>query len=148
MTKLTFVVGVIGGFISTLFGGWSLALQILIIFMLVDYLTGILNAGIFKTSKKTETGSLSSKVGWKGLCKKGVTLLIVLVACQLDLLLKSTIIRDVTIITFILNEVISIIENAGLMGIPIPKIIRNAIELLRSKTGEKEDVSNDNDIQS
>lgn len=153
MTKVTFIIGTIGGFITALFGGWSIALKILIIFMLVDYITGILNAAVFKTSGKSATGTLSSAAGFKGLCRKGTTLLIVMVACQLDILMGSTIIRDITIITFILNELVSIIENAGLMGIPIPKIIRNAIELLRSKTGEaapqeQEELTDDTSLQS
>lgn len=128
------VIGVLGSIVTYLFGGWSAALITLLIFMGVDYLTGILVAAVFKNSPKTETGTLNSNVGWKGLCKKGVTLLIVLIACQLDKFLGSTIIKDAVIITFVLNEAISIIENAGLMGIPIPGIITKAIEILKQKS--------------
>ena len=96
---------------------------------------------MFKASPKTETGALESKAGWKGLCRKGVTLLIVLVACRLDMALGSTFIRDAVIIAYIANETISIIENAGLMGIPIPKVIRKAIDVLNSKAEENEDAN-------
>ena len=75
----------------------------------------------FKKSKKTESGALESHAGWKGLCRKGVTLLIVLVACRLDMTIGTTFIKDATVIGFIVNETISLIENAGLMGVPIPK---------------------------
>ncbi len=131
--KLLTLIGVAGSALASLFGGWDAALTTLIIFMGVDYVTGLIVAGVFKTSKKTETGTLESHAGWKGLCKKGVTLLIVLVACRLDLVMGSSFIRDAVIIAFIGNETISIIENAGLMGIPIPAVIMRAIEVLTKK---------------
>lgn len=112
-------VGVAGGVIVSLLGGWDTALMTLVIFMGVDYLTGLIVAGLFHTSQKTENGRLESRAGWKGLCRKGVTLLIVLVACRLDLVIGSNFIRDAVVIAFIANETISIIENAGLMGVPM-----------------------------
>ena len=74
----------------------------------------------------------------KGLCRKGVSLLVVLVACRLDMIMGSNFIRDATVIAFIANETISIIENAGLMGVPIPSVITKAIEVLKKKS-ERED---------
>ena len=128
------MVGVIGGFIATMFGGWSEALITLIIFMSVDYVTGIIVAGIFKKSKKSESGALESRAGFKGLCRKGVALLIVLVAVRLDVVMQTTYIKDAVIIAFIVNESISIIENAGLMGIPIPVAIAKAIDILKKSS--------------
>lgn len=130
------IMGVIGSCVSTLFGGWSAALTTLIIFMGIDYITGLIVAGVFKNSTKTTTGALESRAGWKGLCKKGVSLLIVLIACRLDLILGSTFIKDAVVIAFIVNETISIIENAGLMGIKIPAVITKAIDVLKSKAEE------------
>ena len=130
------VIGVVGSFIASLFGGWSSALTTLLIFMGIDWITGLIVAGVFKKSQKTETGALESRAGWKGLCRKGVTLLVVLVACRLDLTMGTTIIRDAVVIAFVSNETISIIENAGLMGIPIPPIITKAIDILRKKSEE------------
>ena len=72
--------------------------------------------------------------GWKGLIRKGETLLIVLVACHLDTVMGSNFIRDAVVIAFIANETLSIIENAGLMGIPIPKALTGAIEILKQKS--------------
>ena len=129
---LTTALGIVGGFISALFGGWDTALQTLIIFMAVDYITGLIVAGVFKKSNKTETGALDSKAGWKGLCKKGMTLLIVLIAARLDNMIGSTFIRDAVVIGYIANEGISIIENAGLMGVPIPEAIKKGIDALTS----------------
>lgn len=126
-------VGVVGSIISTAFGGWSSAITTLVIFMAVDYISGLITAGIFHKSNKTESGKLESRAGWKGLCRKGITLLIVLVACRLDIIFNTTFIRDATAIAFICNEGISIIENAGLMGINIPDVIKNAIEILKEK---------------
>lgn len=129
----TILIGVIGGFIASLFGGWDAALVTLIIFMAIDYITGLIVAGVFHNSEKTANGALESRAGWKGLCRKGVTLLVVLVACRLDLVMGSNFIRDAVIIAFVANETISIIENAGLMGIPIPAAIMRAIEILKNK---------------
>ena len=130
-------VGVVGGFIAMAFGGWSDALITLIIFMSVDYVTGLIVAGIFKKSKKSESGALESRAGFKGLCRKGVALLIVLVAVRLDIIMHTTYIKDAVIIAFIANEAISIIENAGLMGIPIPGVITKAIDVLKKNSDEK-----------
>lgn len=130
------IFGLIGGGIAMLFGGWDAALTTLVILMLIDYITGIIVAGVFHKSKKSSTGSLKSSVGWKGICKKGVTLLVVLVACRLDILLGTTYVKDACVIMFVANEALSIIENAGLMGIPIPGVILKAIDLLNQKGEE------------
>ena len=127
------VVGILGSAVASLFGGFDVALETLLIFMGADYITGLIVAGIFHNSGKTENGALESRAGWKGLCRKGVTLLVVLVACRLDLVIGSNFIRDAVVIAFIANEAISIVENAGLMGIPVPPAVVNAIETLKKK---------------
>lgn len=131
---LYMIIGAVGGFIAMAFGGWSDALITLMIFMSVDYVTGLAVAGIFKKSKKTESGALESRAGFKGICRKGVALLIVLVATRLDVVMKTTYIKDAVIIAFIANESISIIENAGLMGVPIPDAITKAIDILKKES--------------
>ena len=136
--KILSLLGCVGSVIASLFGGWDAALVTLLIFMGVDYVTGLIVAGVFHTSEKTENGTLESRAGWKGLCRKGVTLLVVLVACRLDLMMGSNFIRDAVVIAFVANETISIIENAGLMGIPIPAVITKAIEVLKKKAESEE----------
>lgn len=131
-------IGVLGSTISKIFGGWDAAMTTLVIFMAIDFITGWILAVVFKKSPKSATGSLESKVGWKGLCKKGVTLLFVLIAYRLDLLCGTNSIKDVVIIGFIANETLSIVENTGLMGVPIPSVITKTIEVLKEK-GEKND---------
>ena len=128
------IVGAVGGFVAMVFGGWSDALITLIVFMALDYVTGLIVAGIFKKSKKSENGALESRAGFKGLCRKGVALMIVLVAVRLDIIMHTTYIKDAVIIAFVANESISIIENAGLMGIPVPGIIARAIDVLRNES--------------
>lgn len=116
--------------------------------MAIDYITGLIVAGVFNKSKKTDNGALESRAGWKGICRKGMTLLIVLIAHRLDLVMGSNFIRDVVVIAYIANEAISIIENAGLMGIPIPAIIVRAIEVLKNKNKDKGDqIEKDNEKQ-
>lgn len=127
------VAGVILAAIAQAFGGWTQGMTFLVIAMAIDYASGLIVAAVFHASKKTETGRLESRAGWKGLIRKGMTLAIVLVAAQLDITLKTTFIRDAIVIGFIANEVISIIENAGLMGIPITPAITNMIDLLKKR---------------
>lgn len=128
-----FVLGVVGGAISSYLGGWDTALQTLIIFMALDYITGLIVAGVFHKSTKSKSGALESRAGFKGLCRKGVALLIVLMGCQLDLMAGTDFIRDACVIAFVTNEALSIIENAGLMGVPVPEVITKGIEILKSK---------------
>lgn len=132
------IFGIVGGFIANAFGGWSAALTTLLIFMGVDYLSGLILAGVFHASPKSEDGTLESYAGWKGLVRKGMTLLIVLIGARLDLMLGVNYIRDAMVIAFCVNELLSIIENMGLMGVPMPEILTNAIEMLKSKS-EKSD---------
>lgn len=133
------VAGAVGSMLAQAFGGWDDAMIALLIFMAIDYITGLIVAGIFHASPKSENGALESKAGWKGLARKGGTLLIVLVAAELDLVMGTTVVRDGVIIGFLLNELVSIVENAGLMGIPMPAAITNAIELLKKKEGKKDE---------
>ena len=132
------VIGIIGTFVSKLFGGWTEDMVTLVIFMAIDFIMGLIVAGVFHKSNKSTSGALNSHAGWKGLCKKGVMLLFVLVAHRLDMLLTTDYIRTTAIIGFIANEAISIIENAGLMGVPLPAVITKAIEILKDK-GDKEE---------
>lgn len=127
----------VGASIAAAFGGWDTAMTTLLVFMGIDYVSGIICAAVFQRSPKTENGALESRAGWKGLIRKGMTLLIVLIAARIDLLLDTTYFRDAVCIAFILNELLSIIENAGIMGVPIPNVIKKAIELLKNKAEEE-----------
>lgn len=135
-TYICTAAGMIGAAIANIFGGWSAAMTTLIIFMAIDYITGLLVAGVFKSSRKSESGGLESHAGFVGLCRKGVILLFVLIGARIDLLLGTSYLKDAICIGFILNELLSIVENAGLMGIPLPSAVTSAVELLRRKSGE------------
>nr|WP_312426308.1 phage holin family protein [Lacrimispora sp.] len=130
---LCMVVGTVGSYIASLFGGWDTGIGTLVLLMAIDFLSGLAVAGIFKRSTKTETGALESKAGFKGLCRKGMTLLFVLIAYRLDLVIGTSYIRDTVIIGFLANELISIVENAGLMGLPLPAVLIKAIDVLKKK---------------
>lgn len=138
-TKAAVMTGaaLIGGMISQVFGGWDAALITLLLFMAVDYLSGLIVAGVFQASDKSASGSLSSVACWQGLLKKGMTLIIVLVAARLDIVLGTAFVRDAVVIAYVVNEAISIIENAGLMGLPVPDAIMSAIEQLQGKNEQK-----------
>lgn len=137
------IIGTIGAVIAGFFGGWTMGMTTLVILMAIDYITGLMVAGIFKKSKKSASGGLESKIGWKGLCKKGVTLLIVLVSCRLDIYFGTNLIRDAVVVGYIANELLSIIENAGQMGVPIPKKLRDAIDILKNKEDKDDENAKD-----
>ena len=126
--------GIFGGAVAWLFGGWSAAIIVLLVCMAIDYITGLIVAGVFHKSPKSANGGLESKAGWKGLLRKVVTLFIVVVAHLIDVLLGVAYVRDAVVIAFCLNEIISIVENAGLMGIPIPAPIMKGIDLLNDRS--------------
>lgn len=126
--------GIVGSVISNALGGWDMFLQVLVGCMAVDFVSGFIVAGVFKNSHKTETGALGSNAGWKGLCKKGMTLLIIYIAALVDKAAGTEIIRNAVIIGYIANEALSILENAGLMGLWVPKILKDAIDILKKKS--------------
>lgn len=130
-------IGIAGSTVSAVFGGWTASLTTLLIFMAIDYATGWALATIFHKSPKSETGAYDSRAGFKGLVRKGFILLFVLIGHRLDVAIGTAYIRDGVCIAFMANELLSIIENAGLMGIPIPTIITNAIDILKKKNDQK-----------
>ncbi|WP_458457444.1 phage holin family protein [Pseudobutyrivibrio sp.] len=131
------IFGAIGSAITFIFGEWTEGMATLVILMVIDYITGCLVAAVFKNSLKTEGGGLKSSVGYQGLVKKFVELLIVACMYRVDLLLGLDYLRNLCILGFVLNEIISITENAGLMGIPLPAAVTKAIELLNSKSKDE-----------
>lgn len=135
------IMGVIGAFFTSLWGGWNAGMTTLLLFMGVDYLSGLVVAGVFKKSPKSESGALESNAGWKGLARKIMTLVMVMIAHRIDLLLGVNYIRDAVVISFCVNELISIVENAGLMGLPLPTIITKAIDVLRRKAEFEENAN-------
>lgn len=120
--------------VAQYFGGWDATMQALIVFMVADYLTGLAVAGVFKRSGKSAGGGLESRAGFEGIVRKGMILLVVLVGTQLDGVAQTNgLIRNATVFFFLGNEGLSIVENMGLMGVPMPKKMREALEALRDK---------------
>ena len=132
--KIITAIGLAGSTLAALFGGWDKFLQTLLLFMAVDWFTGgILLPAVFGKSPKSEKGTLESRAGWKGLCRKAMTLFYVLIAARLDALMGTDYLRDAVCIGFIANEALSIIENAGLMGLPLPERLKKSIDVLKAK---------------
>ena len=127
------VLGLAGSMLAAAFGGWDTALIALVICMGIDYVSGSIVALVFHNSRKSETGAYNSTYGLKGLCKKGLMLLFVIVAVQVDRLMGSEYVRDAVCIGFCTNEVLSIVENLGLAGVPMPQAVVKALEQLQSK---------------
>ncbi|PEY18005.1 phage holin family protein [Bacillus cereus] len=124
-------VAAFGGFCGYFLGGWDTTLKVLVIMAAIDYLTGVCAAGY--------NGELKSKVGFKGIAKKVVLFLLVGAATQADAVVgTNSAIREATIFFFIGNELLSLLENAGRMGIPLPQALTNAIEILGGKQKQEE----------
>lgn len=125
------IVAIVATFFTYLFGSFDLALQVLVIFMILDYLTGVLYAFL--------TNQLNSEVGFKGLVKKLMILVVLIIAVMLDRILGATgwPFRTLVAYFYIANEGISLLENVGNIGIPIPNKMRQALEQL-NKDDDKE----------
>jgi toxin secretion/phage lysis holin len=127
----------VGGVASQYLGGWDQLTQLLAWAMGIDYLTGALCAAVWHKSPKTATGGYESRAGFKGLIRKGVIVLIVMIAAELDKLAHTTAMRTATILFFAANDGMSILENLGIMGVPYPPALKNAFEVLRRKSEDK-----------
>ncbi len=129
-------VATVASIVTNALGGWDVSLQVLIGLMAADCLTGWLVAAVWKKSNKSDTGALDSKASFKGLCRKMVVLVLVWVANMLDTAMGIQYVRTAVCIFFIGNEGLSLLENIGLMGVPFPKFLKNALEALRDKGDE------------
>ena len=136
LEKATFLTAA-GAFVTALFGEWDGALLTLLLFMAADWLTGLTVAGVFHRSPKSRNGALESRIGLKGLCRKGAMLLVVLIAYRLDLMAGlHGVLRTAAIVALVCNEALSVLENVGLMGVEYPAIIDRVIrQLLGEKSG-------------
>lgn len=131
--------GIVGAFITHYLGGWDLLLDTLVMFMVIDYATGLYVAGVLHKSPKTESGGLSSAKGYHGIVKKLLVIMFVAMMYRLDIVFNIDYLRNGTIIAFLFQESISIIENAGLCGVKIPEVVREGIDLLNQGVKKNED---------
>ena len=132
-------IGIVGSVIAQSLGGWDSAVLTLIICMSIDFATGLACAVFWNKSKKSENGALSSKACWQGIIKKLCTVLLVVCAHYADVLLGCDYIRNAVVIAFCASELISICENAALMGVmpaPVKKIFDKIIDVMKNK-GDK-----------
>ena len=139
---VSIVTGTIGSLLINLIGKPTDDLIILLVLMTIDLIVGFLISAIWQKSTKTDSGKLSSSVMFKGIVKKFFTLVIVVIAFQLDKLLVMNVIRHIVIIAFIVEEVLSITENIAITGIKIPTIITKALDVLEKEV--KSGFSNSN----
>lgn len=139
VNKLSALVGVVGSVVAGAFGGWTSAMATLCICMVIDYLTGVLNSLVFGNSAKTKDGAFESNACFKGLLRKFLIVVIVYVCHRIDLETGANYLRDGACMAFLVNELLSIVENCGLMGLPIPPIVMNGISVLKQKSGLESD---------
>ena len=127
------VVAAVGSFAAHALGGWDASMQVLVALMVADYITGVLVAAVWHKSTKSTSGALDSKAGFKGLLKKCMILVLVMIGVLLDQAMGTEYIRMMVVIFFIGNEGISLLENLGLMGVPYPEFLHKALEALHEQ---------------
>lgn len=129
---VSIVGGIVGGFVCQWLGGWDVILKALVALVILDYVTGVLKAIVTKT--------LSSQIGFKGLIKKIVIFIVVATAVTIQSVIGNSIpLREITIIFFLCNEGISLLENASKF-VPVPAKLKDTLIQLRDKSGEKKNV--------
>ena len=136
MVAVCSAVGIVGAFVAEALGGWDNAIIALLVFMAVDYATGLICAIVFRKSNKSDSGGLSSAACWRGLVKKCCTLLIVVVGHYADVLLGTNFLRTAIVLAFCVEELISITENMALMEFLPPgvqDVLNKIIDLIKNK---------------
>lgn len=136
------IISSLGTLIINIIGKPTDELIILLMLMVIDLITGTLVSAVWHKSSKTKSGKLSSRVMFKGIVKKILTLVIVVIAYQLDILLKVNIIRYIVIITLIIEEILSIIETITLTGLKVPTIITKGLDILERRLTDEFSDSN------
>lgn len=122
------VSGIVVGY---LFGGWSFVIELLLVLTIADYVTGMIASGV--------EGKLNSKVGFKGIFKKVMIFCIVAVGHFVDLAIgQGNMVMNATGFFYAGNELLSIIENAGRAGAPVPDVFKRAVDILRSKGSDND----------
>ncbi|MDQ0153610.1 toxin secretion/phage lysis holin [Moryella indoligenes] len=137
-TRILTVIGAAGGALISLLGGWDYAMKLLVISMAIDYTSGLMVAGIWHKSSKSKSGALESRAGFKGLCRKGMVIGLVLLAHYMDLAIGTQYIRNALVVGYSANEILSILENTTLMGVSYPAPLKNALELLKNESRAKQ----------
>lgn len=131
--NFNYIVGGVVGLITTLYGGFTMGVQVLLIFAICDWVTGVFTSIVLGKSDKTINGLYSSKVGFEGICRKVLMFIFVMLAHQVDLLVGTDYLKDAICIAFILNECYSMLENAKLWGLSIPTTIIEVLENFKNK---------------
>ena len=129
-TQIKAAAAVGGAIVSFLFGGWTQLMTVLVVFIVIDFISGVALAA--------KEGRAASRELWLGVTRKIGTLAIVAVAHLLDTIIGDAhLIRDAAIFFYLAGELLSLIENAGQLGVPIPPVVTKAVEVLRSKSGDE-----------
>lgn len=139
---ISLVIGALTTGLLKVIGEPTQDLKILLLLMVIDLIVGFTVSAVWHKSSKTKSGKVSSKVMFKGIVKKILTLVLVVLAYQIDILLSYNVIRHIAIIAFIVQEIISIIENIAITGIKAPDIITKALDVLERSV--KDEFSNSN----
>lgn len=132
LNYIKYGVAAIGTWLTWLFGTWDTAIGILVLFIVLDYFTGVVRGFVNK--------ELSSDVGLRGIARKAVIFIVLIIAVALDRLMNtgSWVFHTLVCYFYIANEGLSLVENCGALGLPIPPKIKDALSQL--KDGEKKEI--------
>ncbi len=123
LVGIKYSVALVGGLLTSLLGGWDMAIQVLVLFVVLDYITGLVAAYFDQ--------ALNSKVGFKGIAKKILLFVPIAVAYWLDMLIGQEILRNLAVFFYLANEGLSMVENLGRAGVPVPEQIQEALVQLK-----------------
>lgn len=144
MDNLYKIAAAAAGAVISFFTGIPVIMWVLIAMMTLDYVTGLMT-GMMGVSSKTEGGKLSSRAAFDGLMRKIMIFLVVILSVLVDLAVQYgagvtfNAVTGATCLWFIASEGVSVLENAAELGVPIPGILRKALEVLRDSSGDEEE---------
>ncbi|MFC4305997.1 phage holin family protein [Cohnella boryungensis] len=125
------ICAIFGAMVSFAFGIWNETLTFLLVLMAIDYFTGV-------AASIKEGSGLNSNIGFWGLLKKGLILLVIIITHRLDVLMGSDIVMGGAIFFYLANELLSITENYGRLGLPLPERLKQMVQVLRARAGDEE----------
>ncbi|MDO3408561.1 phage holin family protein [Saccharibacillus sp. CPCC 101409] len=120
-------VAAFGAVVGYLFGGWNMLINLLVILVVLDWLTGWAAAWV--------RGELRSRIGFEGIVRKVAIFVVMAIAHLVDNVLGDLhLFRDAVVFFYLANELLSVIENLGKIGVPMPPVIRDAVRIFESKS--------------
>lgn len=130
VTILSGCIATIGAFFLSLIGGWSPLVEALCLFILLDVTTGLVQTCYFGKSRKTASGKFSSTVMYRGILRKGMIFLVLIIGARFDLVFGTEYILEAVMLFYLVQESLSVCENLSACGLPMPQVLKKILDVL------------------